>query len=137
MHFCLGTKGEEELHDLNMPNCTWVLQRFCSQPTSGMGASFSSSSQAANSSLPQDPITLGEGGVQGAAQELRAFCREALYECITLEKPGSLQSYLLLYSLMQGILGGGHPAGTVPLALLQSTTAEACGKLMTLVLART
>lgn len=99
---------------MHMPNCAWVLQRFCSQPSSGMGASSSSSPQAAASSLPGDPITLGGGGVQGAAQELRAFCREALYECITQEKPGSLQSYLLLYSLMQGILGGGSPPGTVP-----------------------
>lgn len=56
--------------------------------------------------------------MQGAAQELRAFCREALYECITQEKPGSLQSYLLVYSLMQGILGGSHPPGTVQWAVL-------------------
>ena len=56
--------------------------------------------------------------MQGAVQELRAFCREALYECITQEKPGSLQSYLLVYSLMQGILGGSHPPGTVQWAVL-------------------
>ena len=103
----------------HMRTCPWVMQRFCSQPSmatqssSSMGASSSASAQPNAASPPQDPSTPGGGGAQGAAQDLRAFCREALYECITQEKPGSLQSYLLLYSLMQGILGNGNPPGIV------------------------
>lgn len=98
--------------------CAWILQRFCSQPSmatqssSGMGTASSSSSHPAAPPLPEDPNPQGGGGAQGAAQDLRAFCREALYECITEEKPGSLASYLLLYSLMQGIMGGSHSPGT-------------------------
>ena len=102
-----------------------VVQRFCShssmaQPSSSsIAASSDPSSQPAASSPPQDPNILGEGvadpsvgGAQGAAQDLRAFCREALYECITEEKPGSLPSYLLLYSLMRGLVGGSNTPGT-------------------------
>ena len=92
------------------------MQRFCSQrlpgptPPSPEGSEPSSSS----SSERQDPAegsSQTRRAVQGAAEELRAFCREALYECITQEKPGSLQSYLLLYSLMQGLMGKDQGTG--------------------------
>lgn len=36
-------------------------------------------------------------GFLGAAEELRAFCRSALYECVTQEKAELLPSYLSLY----------------------------------------
>ena len=97
--------------------CAWILQRFCSQPSTAtqsscrLGATLCSPSHPAAAPLPEDPTARGGGGAQGAAPDLRAFCREALYECITEEKPGSLASYLLLYSLMQGMLGSSHPPG--------------------------
>ncbi len=56
----------------------------------------------------------------GAVEELRAFCRQALYECITQEKPGSLPSYLLLYGLMQGILGADNGSGVYPQSLART-----------------
>ena len=83
------------------------LQKFCSRPSSAPSLQLpvpqpSSASQHRGSGQGYDK---GRRGAQGAAEELRGFCREALYECITQEKPGSLQSYLLLYSLMQAVLG--------------------------------
>lgn len=35
----------------------------------------------------------------------QAFCREVLYECITLEKPHMLLPYLALYTWQQELLG--------------------------------
>ncbi|KAL3162204.1 hypothetical protein ABBQ32_009910 [Trebouxia sp. C0010 RCD-2024] len=129
--FHKGSLSEQEGFDLVHLCATFsanpfimaFAQRFCSQssmaqPSSSRMAASSDppSPQPAAPSPPQDPSSLGEGGedpsmggTQGLAQGLRTFCREALYECITQEKPGSLPSYLLLYSLMQGLRGGSKP----------------------------
>lgn len=96
------------------------LQRFCSQPSSVPSLQ---TPPLPPSSAPQQPGESAKGhfGSQGrqaahkAAEELRAFCREALHECITQEKPGSLQSYVLLYSLMHGVLGAEGGPGMPPL----------------------
>ncbi|KAI3425098.1 hypothetical protein D9Q98_008476 [Chlorella vulgaris] len=50
------------------------------------------------------------------AASFRDFCRGALYECITEEKPSALPAYLLLYCIKQG-LGQGR-AGIDALSLL-------------------
>ncbi len=96
------------------------LQRFCSKPAASLSlhhpTSQPSSSQPQESG-PDVDARQGGRGAPGAVEELRAFCRQALYECITQEKPGSLPSYLLLYGLMQGILGADNGSGMYPHSL--------------------
>ena len=99
------------------------LQRFCSKPTTPPSLhhprSRSSSSQPQESG-PDVSARQGARGAPGAVEELRAFCRQALYECITQEKPGSLPSYLLLFGLMQGILGADNGSGVYPHSLART-----------------
>ncbi|KAL0039031.1 hypothetical protein WJX77_005730 [Trebouxia sp. C0004] len=89
-------------------------QHFCSKPTAPPSLHHPipqpSSSQPQESGPDVNARQQGRGA-SGAVEELRAFCRLALYECITQEKPGSLPSYLLLYGLMQGILGADNGSG--------------------------
>ena len=94
------------------------LQRFCAKPATPPSLHHPTS-QPSSSSQPQESgpgISARQGGrgAPGAVEELRAFCRQALYECITEEKPGSLPSYLLLFGLMQGILGADNGSGVYP-----------------------
>ncbi len=99
------------------------LQRFCSKPTTPPSlchsTSRSSSSQPQESGPDVNARQRGRGA-PGAIEELRAFCRQALYECITQEKPGSLPSYLLLFGLMQGILGADDGSGVYPHSLART-----------------
>ncbi|KAL4443950.1 hypothetical protein ABPG75_011687 [Micractinium tetrahymenae] len=61
------------------------------------------------------------GGFQSrlpvAAASFRNFCRGALYECITCEKPAALPTYLLLHCIKQALPQGGV-AGAAALARL-------------------
>ncbi|KAK9828929.1 hypothetical protein WJX72_002853 [[Myrmecia] bisecta] len=78
-------------------------QRFCQEASSKTPA-------GPNPSGPEaaDAITEGLPFVNSDAspeEEFRTFCRGALYECITQEKPALLPSYLFLYCLLQGVMG--------------------------------
>ncbi|PSC69420.1 anaphase-promoting complex subunit 1 isoform X2 isoform B [Micractinium conductrix] len=60
----------------------------------------------------------GDGGgvrsrMPAAATTLADFCRGALYECITGEKPTALPAYLLLFCIKQALAPGGGGAGAL------------------------
>ena len=99
------------------------LQRFCSKPAASPSLHHptpQSSSSQPQESGPGVSARQGGRGAPGAVEELRAFCRQALHECITQEKAGSLPSYLLLYGLMQGILGADNGSGMYPHSLART-----------------
>lgn len=71
-----------------------------SQPSASPQAPFEAPGSARDRRSPRE-----------AVHEFQTFCRNTLYECITQEKPASLQSYLALQSLMDGLLSS--QAGSV------------------------
>jgi len=68
------------------PFVTAFAQRVCAEQPPGLRAT-------------------GRGGNAALSAEFQAFCREVLYECITLEKPHMLLPYLALYTWQQELLG--------------------------------